>query len=285
MKTHYCHICKKPIRSFTHLKTHKEIEWNSPETRYAYICFNVPKIKDKETLSDLYINKKYSLPMLSTFYDGLDYKSIRFMLTYYKIPVRGISESLKDPIIRKRIDESNIKTFGAKNPLSKGTLPYLKRNQTVKDRYGVENVFQILDEFIDEYKGRHKKSKISYLNKIVKEALDKLNIKYVSEYKISYIREKDFKKCYKFYDFYIPSKNLLIEVNGDYWHANPAIFKEDAIFYFPKTVMKAKDIWALDEYKKNLAIVNKYNIKYIWESSLKKKSKEEIDEIVKNCIN
>lgn len=49
--------------------------------------------------------------------------------------------------------------------------------------------------------------------------------------------------------------------------------------------MKAKDIWALDEYKKNLAIVNKYNIKYIWELSLKKKSKEEINEIVKNCIN
>lgn len=57
--------------------------------------------------------------MLSTFYGGLDYKSIYFMLTYYKIPIRGISESLKDPTIRKRIDESNIKTFGAKNPLSK----------------------------------------------------------------------------------------------------------------------------------------------------------------------
>lgn len=28
------------------------------------------------------------------------------------------------------------------------------------------------------------------------------------------------------YDFYIPSKNLLIEIDGDYWHGNPSVFTE-----------------------------------------------------------
>lgn len=30
-------------------------------------------------------------------------------------------------------------------------------------------------------------------------------------------------------DFYIPSHNLIIEVNGNYWHANPRIYKNDEL--------------------------------------------------------
>lgn len=286
MKKHYryCPICNCKITRFTHMKTHKDIKWNKDEARYQFICYNAPDLKNKEILEDLYLNKKYSLPMISEKYD-LDLKSVCFMLKRYNIPLRNVSEALKDKITRARIDEANIKRFGAKNPLSKGTLPYLKRNKTVMDKYGVENVFQILEEFIDEYKGRHTYSKISSLNKRVKTALESLNIDFSTEYRISYIRESDNKKCCKFYDFFVPSKNLLIEVNGDYWHANPKFYKESDVFNFPKSSLTAKEIWQLDEFKKYLANVNKYNIVYIWEFELEKKTQEEVNEIVKNIIN
>lgn len=280
----YCPICNCKITRFTHMKTHKDIEWNRNEARYQFICHNAPDLKDKKILEDLYLNKKYSLPMLSEKY-GFDLKSICFILRYYNIPIRNISEALKDETTRIRIDESNIKRFGAKNPLSKGTASYLKRNQTVLDKYGVENVFQILDKFIDDYGKCNHYSKISNLNKKIKSSLESLNIDFSEEYRISYFRESDNRICCKFYDFFIPSKNLLIEVNGDYWHANPRFYKENDVFSFPKSTKTAKEIWKLDEFKKNLAKVNNHDIVYIWESEIKRKTREEVNEIVKNIIN
>ena len=279
----HCPICNCKVSRFTHMKTHKEIEWNRDKARYEFIYFNAPDLKDKKVLEDLYLDKKYSLPMISEKYD-LDLKSVCFILKYYDIPIRGISESLKDKTTRARIDEANIKRFGAKNPLSKGTTSYIKRNKTVADKYGVENVFQILDKFVDTYSCKRTHSKISNLNRKVKLALESLNIDFSVEYTISYNRE-DNRKCCKFYDFFIPSKNLLIEVNGDYWHANPKFYKENDIFNFPKSTVTAKDIWKQDEFKKQLANVNNLDIDYIWESEIKRKTQEELNEIVKNIIN
>lgn len=43
---------------------------------------------------------------------------------------------------KEKAQKTNIIKYGAENPLSKGTLPYSKRNETVKETYGVDNVFQ-----------------------------------------------------------------------------------------------------------------------------------------------
>lgn len=45
-------------------------------------------------------------------------------------------------LIKKR-EETNIKRYGAKNVLSKGTIKYNKKNKTVSEKYGVDNVFQV----------------------------------------------------------------------------------------------------------------------------------------------
>jgi hypothetical protein len=47
--------------------------------------------------------------------------------------------------INSKIKETNLKKYGAINPLSKGTTPFEKRNRTVKEKYGVDNVFQHTD--------------------------------------------------------------------------------------------------------------------------------------------
>lgn len=41
--------------------------------------------------------------------------------------------------------------------------------------------------------------------------------------KLNYIRQYNLGT--KFYDFYLPDHNLLIEVDGDYWHGNKKIIK------------------------------------------------------------
>lgn len=61
------------------------------------------------------------------------------------IPVRNVKQSHYMDGYKSKIEETNLKKYGALNPLSKGTLPYKKRNKTVKERYGVDNVFQHTD--------------------------------------------------------------------------------------------------------------------------------------------
>ena len=59
--------------------------------------------------------------------------------------------------------------------------------------------------------------------KLMAKLLDSLYIEYEDEYAILFARE------WKFYDFKI-GDNILIEVDGDYWHTNPDSFKMNKSF-------------------------------------------------------
>jgi len=75
----------------------------------------------------------------------------------------------------------------------------------------------------------------------------------------------------KIYDIYIPDLNMLIEFNGDYWHCNPKRYK--ANYFNIKKNMTAKQIWALDESKEQLAKEKGYEFLTIWESDYRKNHK------------
>ena len=45
----------------------------------------------------------------------------------------------------------------------------------------------------------------------------------------------------KIFDIFIPKYNLLIEYNGDYWHANPTKYKAD--YFNHKKNKTAQEIW------------------------------------------
>lgn len=67
----------------------------------------------------------------------------------------------------------------------------------------------------------------------------------------------------KIYDFYIPSKNLLVEVQGDYWHGSPKEYNPEDLNGVQKKNMRN------DIYKKSLALTAGYFIEAVWESDLK----------------
>ena len=66
----------------------------------------------------------------------------------------------------------------------------------------------------------------------------------------------------KIFDFYIPSKNMLIEIHGDYWHANPIIYENKELNRIQKKNVKN------DLFKTSLAITNGYLIETVWEYDL-----------------
>jgi hypothetical protein len=61
------------------------------------------------------------------------------------IAVRNVKQSHHMYEYKSKIEKTNFKKYGAVNPLSKGTVSYEKRNKTVKEKYGVDNVFQHMD--------------------------------------------------------------------------------------------------------------------------------------------
>ena len=68
------------------------------------------------------------------------------------------------------------------------------------------------------------------------------------------------------YDFYIPGENLLIEYQGDYWHANPRRYKPGTLLNFwGRTGVKVDDIWQRDAEKKLQAEAAGFQIIHIWE--------------------
>lgn len=89
--------------------------------------------------------------------------------------------------------------------------------------------------------------------------------------------EPSFRLEGKIFDIYVPSKNLLIEYNGDYWHCNPVKYEAD--YFNKKKNMYAKEIWEYDKNKLYLAEKNNYNCVTIWEHDYKK-----TPEIINNII-
>jgi len=73
------------------------------------------------------------------------------------------------------------------------------------------------------------------------------------------------------YDIFIQSMNLIVEVNGTYWHADPRIFHADDDIKFPYGVIKARDKWAKDITKNQHAIDRGFQVAVLWEIDLKRK--------------
>lgn len=83
------------------------------------------------------------------------------------------------------------------------------------------------------------------------------------------------------YDFYFPKYNLILEFNGDYWHANPRIYKSGTFINLNGVTKLVDDIWKRDSDKKEAAIMAGYNILYVWASEYKKFGYDYIRNIIK----
>jgi G:T-mismatch repair DNA endonuclease (very short patch repair protein) len=82
-------------------------------------------------------------------------------------------------------------------------------------------------------------------------------------YKVQHSLRVETKIC----DIFIPSLNLIIEYNGDYWHCNPKKYKPD--YFNQKKQKTAKELWEYDKNKIDLIRGKGYNLEIVWESDLK----------------
>lgn len=73
------------------------------------------------------------------------------------------------------------------------------------------------------------------------------------------------------YYFDIKIGNILLQVNGDYWHANPTKYNAGSVIKYPGNKKKlACNVWKRDLKKKLQATKRGYRVIYIWQSQVKK---------------
>jgi very-short-patch-repair endonuclease len=172
----------------------------------------------------------------------------------------AIKQNRKNPELGKKISKGakgipkpKPEGFGVGRVHSKVTRE--KMSKTAKDKW----------ETGDIGKKKHYTSK---LEKIFANILDLLDIKYETLFYV-----KDIKA---FYDFYLPDHNILIEVDGDFWHCNP-----NTKFALPKYQSQKKNL-IRDEEKAQWALDNGYKLIRFWEDDINNNIKQVKQILIEN---
>lgn len=115
---------------------------------------------------------------------------------------------------------------------------------------------------------RHPKYGTSKLEEdFARDFLDKLGVKYVYQFEASSIG--------RWYDFYLPFHNLLIEIDGSYFHADPRVIKEEDMNPMQKRNKR------VDELKDKWALMHGIPIMRIWEKDIRESPKKVMEELKK----
>lgn len=131
------------------------------------------------------------------------------------------------------------------------------------------NKFGISAEAVSEIRKKHgiKKTfssshRITYIEDFVKKQLDDNEIDYKFNQKLG-----------NFIPDFQLDNNIIIEVNGDYFHCNPELYPDG-----PKDEIQIKHVLR-DYYKKCFYVSNKYNVYYFWENDIIKNPEKIIKQI------
>ena len=113
-------------------------------------------------------------------------------------------------------------------------------------------------------------SKNNRLTKIHKKIKQYLNLE-----SLGYISEQSVGKY--FVDELNENKKTIIEINGDYVHANPKMFSSSDIIKLPNSKYTAAEKWESDRQKLNALTSMGYSVITIWES-------DDLEEVKKKLI-
>lgn len=161
----------------------------------------------------------------------------------------------KTALLRKKngtyVDNRSIELRKSSSPMS--LLYYTSRGISAE-----EAKLKINKQAVAGAHAALKKQQKNKCEQFVANILDELQISYGSPFKF---------QTYLF-DFILPIKNIVIEVNGTYWHCDPRFFNENDQVKFPGQVLLAKQVWDKDCVKKTKLENNGYRVHYVWEHDI-----------------
>lgn len=149
--------------------------------------------------------------------------------------------------------ENKLKRFKISKFIPVGTDQYqaLFNDNPFLSKEDIENIRASQSKIISDYLNS-KSEKSTSIELKIKQILDAASIEYISQYKISQFIA----------DFYIPSANLIVEADGDYWHCNPKKYPNGPI-------NESQALAIIKDKRRDEFLLSKgYNILRFWESDI-----------------
>lgn len=191
----------------------------------------------------------------------------------------GITNVFQRESVKEEIRKTNLEVYGFE-VAAKSDIVKNKTKETEKIKYyplGVTHHTQ-LDSVKQKANGTIDKNPSAFASKMmmnrktytilhqsIVDFLKSKNCEIYIEYTL-----KEGKRRFRF-DIFVINTHKLIEVNGDFFHANPSKYKEDDIlFRGTKREKTAKEIWKHDKEKLDYAKSFGYEVLDIWESEIEK---------------
>lgn len=275
-----CNICQKLCKTYSGKLKHEE--WCKVKVEFLSL-YNLDKSKIEKELfnlgSILRFISKYPMWKKSRYYQLFKDLNIKWSVKHAK----------NHPEVKKRTENTNLNKYGEKHNFSKNHPSRKKWEERLLKEEGITNVFQresVKNKSIDTILKKYGKELwlqavttrgsgiISKLNKMVFSILEENDINFSIEFKI---KRKD--GYYYSYDILLEN-NKIIEINGDYWHGNPKIYKKDDIILKNSSKeYKVEDKWKYDKAKITFIKEKGYEVLIVWEKELKEnfdKVKEKI---------
>ena len=259
-----CGVINRKLRSYgIHIR-------NSHETRFSKGYIENTKATCREKFGADYANSKES----SIF--GKAEEAI--------FKEHGVRNNFQRQDCKQKIKETFLVNYGFENASSCPKVKQ-KRKNTFLTRYGYSNPGQV-PEFINKQKLSRRQNNSScynsplannFFSRLLENIKNTEHIYYAKKGREYCVMSKD-KELY-FYDFVDTDKKKCIEFNGNYWHANPQMYKEDWVN--PHSHKTAKQIWERDKKKVDtIKQERNYDVLIIWEKDIN----EDINREIQKCI-
>lgn len=277
-----CEICGKQFNKRISLERHITSSYGK-EKKKKHCPILVYKWKyekdnrfSKKSLIKMYVKEKKSTPMMKEELQ-VNKKTLLDTMHYYKIKTRNLSEATINQIERDglwnkgltKYDHPSImsyakKRIGKNNPFY--TAPGIEERRKKLAAAGRKGLARFSAN-------RNPKSTERRMGKI----LDQNNIYYIRNFSLNFYENG--KTKWRLFDFFVEGK-LLIEMNGNYYHANPKMYGPNDEIVIASSRRKAKDIWEYDAKKMKLGKDSGYKTLVLWEAEFVGMSDREVVDIL-----
>jgi very-short-patch-repair endonuclease len=278
MQTFKCHICQSEYDSYLGLSRHCRVTHQIDKDKLRVIVYNngkdpLCKCGCGEQVSWNYTQEKFN-----------DFKQGHYVRT---------TGGFYSPDGAKKSGETRKQKFQS------GELTQWNKGVTFVEAYGVERA-EKMKRSISENTDRAEKIKNAFLGKQKSEEHRLKNAENLAKYRKKILENRGMSKPERlmqdmleshgieciyqyelsgfFYDFYIPSKNTLIEVDGDFWHCKPGTKHEIPI-------MKEQTKNVVNDKKKTAIAHSKgYTLLRFWESDINENPVYILETLIENLL-
>ena len=219
----------------------------------------------KEYLIEEYVIKEKSAIEIAKELGLISARVIIRLIEEFGIPQRDIKSSRQTTRNKEKQVVTNLQKYGVTNPMKTSTVKN-RVVQTKKNKYGNGN-YNNPDKYVETMLQRYGikygvvRAHEDFVSKPHKKVLD-----YIKELGLSYNISHEIGKFYV--DIFVNGQ--VIEIYGDFWHANPLYYNAKDVVNYPNKPRIAENIWRIDEYRINYIKRKGFDVLILWETEINK---------------